>query len=173
MRIMTVGGTRPEIIRLSKIIPLLDKNCEHTLVHTGQNYDYRLNEIFFEELKIRQPNIFLGVKSYSFSKQIGLMFQRIEPLFHNNRPNKVLILGDTNSGLCSIVAERMGIPVYHMEAGNRCYDKEVPEEINRQIIDHISTYNLPYTPRNRDNLIKEGIPMNKIFVSGKIGRAHV
>ena len=165
-KILTILGTRPEVIRLSRIIPKLDKLCEHTLVHTGQNYDTRLNDIFFSELKIRQPDIFMGSKTGDFGEQIGLMFQKIEELIIKQKPNKVLILGDTNSGLCAIVCERLGIPVYHMEAGNRCFDKRVPEEINRKIIDSISTFNLPYTQLSKENLLKDGVSKNKIFVTG-------
>jgi UDP-N-acetylglucosamine 2-epimerase (non-hydrolysing) len=166
MDILTILGTRPEIIRLSRIIPKLDSECNHTLVHTGQNYDTKLNDIFFHELKIRQPNAFLGIRTGNFGEQIGLMFQKLEDMLTNRRPDKVLILGDTNSGLCAIVCERMGIPVYHMEAGNRCFDKRVPEEINRKIIDSISSFNLPYTKLSKENLLNDGVHKSKIFVTG-------
>jgi UDP-N-acetylglucosamine 2-epimerase (non-hydrolysing) len=166
MHLLTILGTRPEVIRLSRIIPKLDRLCEHTLVHTGQNYDTRLNDIFFNEMHIRQPNAFMGIKSSSFGEQIGLMFQKLEQLLSTNKPDKILVLGDTNSGLCSIIAERMGIPVYHMEAGNRCFDKRVPEEINRKIIDSISTFNLPYTQLSKENLLHDGVAKNKIYVTG-------
>ena len=165
-KICTILGTRPEIIRLSRIIPKLDTLCDHTVIHTGQNYDVMLNNIFFNEMHIRQPNVFMGIKSTSFGEQIGLMFQKLEEILRNNKPDKVLVLGDTNSGLCSIIAERMGIPVYHMEAGNRCFDKRVPEELNRKIIDSISTYNLPYTQLSKENLIHDGVAKNKIYVTG-------
>jgi len=166
MRICTIIGTRPEIIRLSRIIFKLDKLCEHILIHTGQNYDQKLNDIFFQELKIRLPDIFLGCHTGVFGEQIGVMFTQIEQLLLKNKPDKVLILGDTNSGLCAIVCERLGIPVYHLEAGNRCFDKRVPEEINRKIIDSISTINLPYTNLSKENLIHDGVSKNKIFVVG-------
>ena len=165
MKIMTILGTRPEIIRLSRIISKLDKVCEHILVHTGQNYDSKLSDIFFKELGIRQPDYYMRAKG-SFGEQISIIMRESEKVLSEYCPDKVLILGDTNSGLSAIIAERMGIPVYHMESGNRCYDKEVPEEMNRNLIDHIATYSFPYTLRSRENLIKEGIDRNKIIVSG-------
>lgn len=164
-KIITILGTRPEIIRLSRIIPKLDKNFKHILVHTGQNYDNRLSDVFFEDLKLRKPDYYLKAKG-SMATQIASILERIEPILKKESPNKVLVLGDTNSGLGGIIAERMGIPVYHMEAGNRCHDKEVPEEINRRIIDHIATYNFPYTPNSKKNLCKEGIDRTKLLISG-------
>jgi len=166
MRIITVLGTRPEIIRLSLIIRKLDKLGGHILIHTGQNYDPKLNDIFFEELELRPPDYYLGAKTTTFGQQISIILREIEILFKKLKPDKVLILGDTNSGLAAIIAERMLIPVYHMEAGNRCFDLKVPEEKNRKIIDSISTIAIPYTPNSRENLIKEGIPKHRIFVSG-------
>jgi len=166
MKITTILGTRPEIIRLSRIMPLLDKLCKHTIIHTTQNHDYRLNDIFFKELGLRLPDIFLGAKEMSLGEQLAIMFPKLENIFSRNRPDKVVILGDTNSGLASFMAERMGIPVYHLEAGNRCHDKRVPEEVNRKLIDAISSYNLPYTPGSRENLIREGVSKDKIFTSG-------
>ena len=142
LNITSIIGTRPEIIRLSRILPKLDECCNHTIIHTGQNWDTRLNDVFFNEMKLRQPDCFLGNRSSTFGEQIGLMFQKLENMFLNNRPDKVLILGDTNSGLCSIVCERMGVPVYHLEAGNRCFDQRVPEELNRKVLDHLSDINL-------------------------------
>ena len=165
MKIITILGTRPEIIRLSRIIPKLDKVCNHILVHTGQNYDVKLSDIFFTDLGLRKPDYYLNAKG-SMGEQIAIILREIEKVFIKEKPDKVLVLGDTNSGLSAIVAERMGIPVYHMEAGNRCYDKEVPEEVNRNIIDHVATYNFPYTPGSRENLIKEGIDKTKIITSG-------
>ena len=163
-KIMTILGTRPEIIRLSRIIPKLDNVCEHILVYTGQNFDVRLKDIFFKDLGIRTPNYDLGAVG-CFGEQIGIMFTKLECILKTEHPDKVLILGDTNSALCCIVAERLGIPVYHMEAGNRCFDK-IAEEINRKIVDNTCTINLPYTNRSRDNLIKEGFDLKKIFVTG-------
>ena len=166
MKVMTVLGTRPEIIRLSIIIKKLDKYCQHILVHTGQNYDERLSEIFFRELDLRQPDYYLGVKEDTFGKQIGKILIGVEEVILKERPDKILILGDTNSGLASIIAKRMGIPVYHMEAGNRCFDYRVPEEVNRRIIDHSSTILLPYTYRSKENLLNEGINNEVIYVIG-------
>ena len=163
---MTVFGTRPEIIRLSRIIPLLDASADHVLVHTGQNFHPGLSNVFFDELKVRQPDVFLDVKAGSFGQQIGILLERIEPLLLEQRPDRLLVLGDTNSGLVSIVAGRLGIPVYHMEAGNRCYDDRVPEEINRRVIDHSSSVLLPYTHRSKENLLHEGIDRSRIFVTG-------
>ncbi|MDP6823420.1 MAG: UDP-N-acetylglucosamine 2-epimerase (non-hydrolyzing) [Dehalococcoidia bacterium] len=166
MKIMTVLGTRPEIIRLSRLIPLLDELCDHTLVHTGQNYDPRLSELFFSELGVREPDVYLGVRAGGFGEQIGQILAGIETQFLEKRPERVLILGDTNSGLVSLVAKRMGIQVFHMEAGNRCYDDRVPEEVNRRVIDHSSTVLLPYTHRSKENLLAEGIQRERIFVTG-------
>jgi len=166
MKVMTILGTRPEIIRLSLIIKRLDKACSHTLVHTGQNHDYRLNELFFKELGIRKPDCFMGAKAATFGEQVAIIFRETERLIHKHRPDRILILGDTNSGLSAIVAERMGVPVYHMEAGNRCFDLKVPEERNRKVIDSIASYALPYTPGSRENLIVDGIPRHRIMVSG-------
>ena len=166
MKIITILGTRPEIIRLSRIIDKLDQFCDHVLVHTGQNFDKNLSDVFFQQLQIRKPNYFLGVRGDSFGEQIGKIIIECEKVFNLEQPDKLLILGDTNSSLAAIVAKRMGIPVYHMEAGNRCYDDRVPEEINRRIIDHSSDILLPYTERSRANLLKEGIQSNKIYVTG-------
>jgi UDP-N-acetylglucosamine 2-epimerase (non-hydrolysing) len=166
MRIMTIIGTRPEIIRLSLVIPLLDRFCHHILVHTGQNYDDRLSEVFFNELEVRRPDVNLGVKASGFAGQIGQILERTEALFLEQRPDRLLILGDTNSGLAAIIARRLGIPVYHMEAGNRCYDDRVPEEVNRRVIDHSSSVLMPYTNRSRENLLAEGFPGNRVYVTG-------
>ncbi|MGA2913318.1 MAG: UDP-N-acetylglucosamine 2-epimerase (non-hydrolyzing) [Methanoregula sp.] len=166
MKVMTVLGTRPEIIRLSRIIEKLDSSCTHILVHTGQNFDKNLCDIFFNELKIRKPDYFLKVKSATFGEQIAQILTKTEKIIKKERPDKLLILGDTNSSLSAIIAKRMGIPVVHMEAGNRCYDDRVPEEVNRRIIDHCSDVLLPYTERSRANLIREGIPNERIYVTG-------
>lgn len=166
MRVMTVLGTRPEIIRLSLVIPLLDEAAEHVLVHTGQNYHDELDGIFFRELGVRAPDVQLGIRGTGFGEQVGRMLTAIEPILLDHRPDRLLVLGDTNSGLTAIVARRLGIPVYHMEAGNRCFDDRVPEEVNRRIIDHCSTVLLPYTERSRSNLLREGIPSDRVYVTG-------
>jgi len=165
-KIMTILGTRPEIIRLSRVIAKLDAATDHVLVHTGQNYDDRLSRIFFEELEVREPNVYMGVRAPSFGGQIGQILEKSEALFHEHQPDRLLILGDTNSGIAAIVARRLGIPVYHMEAGNRCYDDRVPEEVNRRIIDHSSSVLMPYTERSRANLLAEGIAGDRIIVTG-------
>src|SRR5689334_4766331 len=166
MRVMTVLGTRPEIIRLSLITKLLDRFCDHTLVHTGQNYDERLSGLFFDELGVRPPDVFLGVRGAGFAEQAGQILSRIEPVLLEHRPDRLLILGDTNSGLTAFVARRLGIPVYHMEAGNRCFDDRVPEEINRRVIDHSSSVLMPYTERSRANLLREGFAHDRVYVTG-------
>ena len=166
MKVMTVLGTRPEIIRLSLIIRMLDEYADHLLVHTGQNYDDRLNGLFFREMGVREPDYFLNVRGTGAGEQIGQILARIEPLLLEHRPDRLLILGDTNSGLSAIIARRLGIPVYHMEAGNRCFDFRVPEESNRRIIDHVSTVLMPYTNRSRENLLREGIAAASVYVTG-------
>lgn len=166
MKIITVLGTRPEIIRLSRIIPKLDQLCDHVLVYTGQNYDQTLYTIFFRELGIREPDYDLKCRSVSLMKQVGFILSRCEEVFTKEKPDRLLVLGDTNSALSAFVAKRMGIPVYHMEAGNRCYDNRVPEEVNRRVIDHSSDILLPYTERSRNNLLHEGIAGERIFVTG-------
>jgi UDP-N-acetylglucosamine 2-epimerase (non-hydrolysing) len=166
MKILTLLGTRPEIIRLSLMISKLDGLCEHIVVHTGQNFDPVLGEIFFKELGIRSPNHFLNVLGKTAGEQIGRIISMVEQILLAEHPDRILILGDTNSGLGAIVAKRLGIPVYHMEAGNRCYDDRVPEEVNRRIIDHSSDVWMPYTERSRANLLREGIPGERIYVTG-------
>ena len=166
MKIMTILGTRPEIIRLSRIIPLLDESLTHVLVHTGQNFDDRLSAVFFEELGVRPPDAVMGVRAATAGGQIAQILERSESLLLEHRPDRLLILGDTNSGLSAMVARRLGIPVYHMEAGNRCYDDRVPEEVNRRVIDHCSSVLMPYTERSRANLLREGIAGERIFVTG-------
>lgn len=163
---MTIFGTRPEIIRLSQVIKVLDRYCELITVHTGQNYQESLSDIFIRDLGVRAPDIHLGVRSSSFGEQIGNILTKIDNVITEHRPDKILILGDTNSALSAIIAARRGIPVFHMEAGNRCYDDRVPEEINRRIIDHSSTVLLPYTERSKENLVDEGIDRERIFVTG-------
>jgi UDP-N-acetylglucosamine 2-epimerase (non-hydrolysing) len=166
VKVLTVLGTRPEIIRLSRVIEKLDRLCEHKLVHTGQNFDPNLSDIFFQQLRVRPPDYDLGVTGETFGQQIGQMLAAVDKVLNDERPDALLILGDTNSGLCSILAKRMGIPVHHMEAGNRCYDDRVPEEVNRRIIDHSSTVLLPYTQRSKENLVREGIEGHRIYVTG-------
>jgi UDP-N-acetylglucosamine 2-epimerase (non-hydrolysing) len=166
LRVMTILGTRPEIIRLSRVIPLLDAYAEHVIIHTGQNIDYRLNEFIFHELGIREPNYRLRCEGSGFGGQVGQILASIEPLLHKHQPDRVLVLGDTNSGLASMVARRLGIQVHHMEAGNRCYDFRSPEEANRRIIDHVSSVLMPFTNRSRENLLREGIDADRIFVTG-------
>ena len=166
MKIMTIFGTRPEIIRLSLILKVLDQHCEHITVHTGQNYDESLSDIFIRDLEVRTPDVHLGIRSSSFGEQIGQILSRIDEVLEAHRPDRVLILGDTNSALSAIPAARRRIPVFHMEAGNRCYDDRVPEEINRRIIDHSSSVLMPYTERSKENLVREGIERDRIFVTG-------
>jgi UDP-N-acetylglucosamine 2-epimerase (non-hydrolysing) len=166
MKVLTVLGTRPEIIRLSRIIEKLDRLCDQVVIHTGQNYDPSLNEVFFRELGVREPNHYLGVRGESFGEQIGKILADSEKILRAEKPDRVLILGDTNSSLVAIIAKRLGNPVYHMEAGNRCYDDRVPEEVNRRIIDHSSDVLLPYTERSRMNLLREGIEGQRIYVTG-------
>ncbi len=166
MKVMTIFGTRPEIIRLSLVMKILDQHCEHTTVHTGQNFEESLSDIFIRDLGIRQPNVHLGIRSTSFGDQAGQILSLVDKVIEEHAPEKVLILGDTNSALSSIIAARRGIPVFHMEAGNRCFDDRVPEEINRRIVDHSSTILLPYTERSRNNLVAEGIELDRIYVTG-------
>lgn len=166
MKVMTLFGTRPEIIRLSRIINQLDRFCDQVLVHTGQNYDAALSDVFFRELDVRAPDIQLGIRETNFAEQAGQILARVGDVLARTQPERLLILGDTNSGLAAIVAARMGIPVYHLEAGNRCYDDRVPEEINRRMIDHSSAVLAPYTERSKENLLREGIERERIFVIG-------
>lgn len=166
MRLMTIFGTRPEIIRLSLVMRRLDEYCDHVMVHTGQNYHESLSDIFLRDLNIRTPDFHLGIRANSFGEQIGEILAGVDRLLEEQKPNRVLILGDTNSAISSVVAARRGIPVFHMEAGNRCYDDRVPEEINRRIIDHTSTVLMPYTERSKENLVREGIERDRIFVTG-------
>ena len=166
MKVATIVGTRPEIIRLSRVIPLLDQFCTHLLIHTGQNYDPLLSDVFFTELGVRAPDVHLGITATGFAGQVGALLPGVAAVLERERPDRLLILGDTNSGLAALVAARMGIPVYHMEAGNRCYDDRVPEEINRRVIDHSSSVLMPYTLRSKENLVREGIERDRIFVTG-------
>ncbi len=166
MKIMTILGTRPEIIRLSRVIPLLDDLCDHIFVHTGQNFDPTLNEIFFTELNLRAPDYVLDCRAPTMMGQIGQILSECERVMLLEKPDRLLILGDTNSALAAMAAKRLQIPVYHMEAGNRCYDDRVPEEINRRVVDHCSDILMPYTERSRANLLREGIEGERIYVTG-------
>lgn len=165
-RLLTVLGTRPEIIRLSRVIPRLDAIADHVLVHTGQNYTDNLSKVFFDELAVRPPDVMLGVDTSSLGRQLATLFEGFERLLDERRPERVLVLGDTNSALVAFNCKRRGIPVYHMEAGNRCYDDRVPEEVNRRVIDHCSAILMPYTHRSAANLTREGIERRRIFVTG-------
>lgn len=163
---MTILGTRPEIIRLSRVMALLDRHVQHIIVHTGQNYDYELNEVFFNDLEIRKPDYFLQVDTSSLGAVLGDTLIKIEQVLREERPDAVLILGDTNSSVAGIMAKRLKIPIFHMEAGNRCFDFNVPEEINRRIIDHIADFNLVYTEHARRHLLSEGLPHRRIYLTG-------
>ncbi len=166
LRVMTIVGTRPEIIRLSRTIALLDAHTEHRLVHTGQNFDYELNGIFFDQLGIRKPDAFLEAAGATPAETIGQVIARADAEIAAFRPNAVLILGDTNSALAAIAAKRRKVAIFHMEAGNRCFDFRVPEEINRRIVDHISDINLTYSQIARDYLLREGLPPDQVIVTG-------
>jgi UDP-N-acetylglucosamine 2-epimerase (non-hydrolysing) len=166
IKLVTVLGTRPEIIRLAEIIKSADKNFDHILVHTGQNYDYTLNEIFFHELGLRKPDYFLGVAGDHLGETIGNVISKTFEVFVKENPDALLVLGDTNSVLCTIAAKRLKIPIFHMESGNRCFDQNVPEETNRKISDHISDINLTYTENSRRYLLSEGFRKDHIFVTG-------
>lgn len=166
MKVMTVVGTRPEIIRLSRCIALLDQHTQHVLVHTGQNFDYELNEVFFEQLSIRRPNHFLGAAGATPAETIGQVIAKVDAVLALEQPEALLILGDTNSCLAAVAAKRRKVPIFHMEAGNRCFDFRVPEEINRRIVDHTSDINLPYSQIARDYLLREGLPPDQVIVTG-------
>ena len=166
LKIMTVVGTRPEIIRLSRVIARLDEFCEHILVHTGQNYDYELNQIFFEDLGIRKPNFFLNAAGKSGAETIGNVIIAVDKLLTESSPEALLVLGDTNSCMAVIPAKRQKIPIFHMEAGNRCFDMRVPEEINRRIVDHTADINLTYSSIARDYLIREGLSPDMVIKTG-------
>ena len=166
LKVMTIVGTRPEIIKLSEVIKELDRHVNHIIVHTGQNYDYELNEVFFQDLDIRKPNIFLEAVKGSPSETIGDIIAKIDKVFVETKPDAILLYGDTNSCLSVIPAKRRKIPIFHMEAGNRCFDQRVPEEINRKIVDHLSDINLPLSEQARDYLIEEGIRPETIIKTG-------
>ena len=166
LKVMTIVGTRPEIIRLSRIITKLDEHCEHTLLHTGQNFDYELNAIFFDELNIRKPDVFLHAAGETAIDTIAQVMVSADRVMADIQPDALLLLGDTNSALAAIPAKRRKIPIFHMEAGNRCFDLRVPEEINRKIIDHIADINLPYSEIAREYLLREGIPPDQVIKTG-------
>ena len=166
MKVTTIVGTRPEIIRLSRVIAVLDQHTEHSIIHTGQNYDYELNQVFFEDLELRRPDFFLDAAGRTAAETIGLVIARSDAVLREIKPDAVLILGDTNSCLAAISAKRLKIPTFHMEAGNRSFDQRVPEEINRRIVDHISDINLPYSALARECLLREGLPSDRIIKTG-------
>ncbi len=168
LKVMTVVGTRPEIIRLSRVMAALDASSaiEHIIVHTGQNYDYELNQIFFDDLGIRKPDFFLNAAGATATETVGLILIKIDPLLETEKPDAFLILGDTNSCLCAIPAKKRHIPIFHMEAGNRCFDQRVPEETNRKIVDHISDINMTYSDIAREYLLKEGLSADRIIKTG-------
>jgi UDP-N-acetylglucosamine 2-epimerase (non-hydrolysing) len=166
IKVMTIIGTRPEIIRLSRTMALLDEHVNQIIVHTGQNYDYELNEIFFKDLELRKPDYFLNVDVSSLGTSVGDIIRKSEEVMKKEKPDAVLVLGDTNSCLAAYMAKRLHIPVFHMEAGNRCYDFNVPEEVNRRIIDHIADFNLVYTEHARRHLLSEGLPHRRIYLTG-------
>lgn len=166
LKVMTIVGTRPEIIRLSRVIPKLDKHCDHVLVHTGQNYDYELNEVFFGDLGIRKPDAFLEAAGATAAETIGQVIMSADKAMEKYQPEALLLLGDTNSSLAAIAAKRRKIPIFHMEAGNRCFDFRVPEEINRRIVDHTSDINLTYSEIAREYLLREGLPPDQVIKTG-------
>lgn len=166
LKVMTIVGTRPEIIRMSRTIARFDEHCTHVLVHTGQNYDYELNEVFFQELGIRRPDVFLEAAGQTAAETIGRVIMAADTAFDAHRPDAVVLLGDTNSCLAAIAAKRRKIPIFHLEAGNRCFDFRVPEEINRRIVDHIADINLPYSDIAREYLLREGFPPDQIIKIG-------
>jgi UDP-N-acetyl-L-fucosamine synthase len=166
IRVMTILGTRPEIIRLASVMKILEQFTDHVLVHTGQNYDFELNQIFFDELGVKKPDYFLNVDTSSLGKVLGEILIKTEEVLIKEKPDAVLVLGDTNSAIALLMAKRMKIPTYHMEAGNRCFDANVPEEINRKLVDHISDFNLVYTEHARRNLIAEGLHSRFTYVTG-------
>lgn len=168
LKVMTVVGTRPEIIRLSRVMAALDHSeaIEHVIVHTGQNYDYELNQIFFEDLGIRKPDFFLNAAGATATETVGQILIKIDPLLESEKPDAFLVLGDTNSCLCAIPAKKRHIPIFHMEAGNRCFDQRVPEETNRKIVDHVSDVNLTYSDIAREYLLREGLPADRIIKTG-------
>lgn len=166
LKVMTVVGTRPEIIRLSRVMSLLDQHLNHIIVHTGQNYDYELNQVFFDDLELRKPDHFMNVDVSSLGASVGDIMRKTEELLKLEKPDAFLVLGDTNSCLAAYIAKRLHVPIFHMEAGNRCFDFNVPEETNRRVVDHISDFNLVYTEHARRHLLSEGLPHRRIYLTG-------
>lgn len=166
LKVISVVGTRPEIIRLSRVLAKLDEHCEHTLVHTGQNYDYELNEVFFNDLKVRKPDYFLGAAGQNAAQTIGQIIIEVDKVLDEVNPEAMLVLGDTNSCIAVLPAKRRKIPIFHMEAGNRCFDQRVPEETNRRIVDHTADINMTYSTIARDYLLAEGLPADRVIKTG-------
>ena len=166
MKVVTVVGTRPEIIRLSRVIVALDRHVDHVLVHTGQNYDYELNQLFFDDLELRKPDHFLQAAAASVAETVGGIIAKSDAVLARENPDAFLVLGDTNSCLAAYAAKRRKIPIFHMEAGNRCFDQRVPEEINRKVVDHLADINLPYSTLSREHLVREGLPPDRIIKTG-------
>jgi len=166
IKVVTIVGTRPEVIRLSRVIHRLDSSVDHVLVHTGQNYDHNLNQVFFDDLGLRSPDHYLDVDTSSLGRVLGETLTKIEEVLNSEKPDAVLVLGDTNSSIAAVMAKRMRIPVYHMEAGNRCFDENVPEETNRRLVDHVADFNLVYTEHARRNLLAEGLHPRRIMLTG-------
>lgn len=166
LKVMTILGTRPEIIRLSRVMAALDRYTDHVVVHSGQNYDYELNQVFFDDLELRPPDHYLGAAGQTAAETIGQVIIAVDRILAEVKPDAMLILGDTNSALAAIPAKRRRIPIFHMEAGNRCFDMRVPEEINRRIVDHIADINMPYGPIPRDYLLREGLPPDRVITTG-------
>jgi len=164
LKVVTVVGTRPELIRLSRVLARLDETVDHVLVHTGQNYDYALGEVFFQDLGIRKPDYLLGVDTSSLGHVLGETLIRTEEVLRQEQPDALLVLGDTNSAIAALMAKRMRVPVYHMEAGNRCFDERVPEETNRRLVDHVADFNLVYTEHARRNLLAEGLHPRRVLL---------
>ena len=173
LKVMTIVGTRPEIIRLSRVMARLDEHCDHTIVHTGQNYDYELNQIFFEDLGIRAPDRFLEAAGGNAAETIGRIIIAADAVMAELKPDAVLVLGDTNSCLALLPAKRRKIPTFHMEAGNRCFDQRVPEEINRRIVDHMADINLTYSDIAREYLLREGLPADMVIKTGTARRTSM
>lgn len=166
LKVMSVVGTRPEIIRLSRVLAKLDEYCDHLIIHTGQNYDYELNEVFFKDLGVRKPDYFLNAAGKNAAETIGQVIIKVDDVLEQEKPEAMLVLGDTNSCISAIPAKRRKIPIFHMEAGNRCFDQRVPEETNRKIVDHTADINMTYSDIAREYLLAEGVPADRIIKTG-------